>query len=159
MSNDLVIVIRCFDNCVYRLAYPAFFLEAKKPAVRKILRYLYEFDWKNTETIAVVEREFPQFVDTVKALGNERVSEFERRLQECVEDYERDFLDPDPATFPSDWPAVKKRAEIKSRKEWNTPRMQRVKNAKVNLEQAKKQAKKDLERAKEVYEIYLAEKR
>ena len=83
----------------------------------------------------------------------------EQRLQECIEDYERDFLDPDPATFPADWPSAKKRAEVKSRKDWNAPRMQRVKNAKMNLEQAKKQAKKDLERAKEVYEIYLTEKR
>lgn len=79
MDKDTVIVIRCFDNCVYRLAYPAFFLEAKKPALRKIFKYLHQFDWKNRETIEFVDREFPNFVNTVKALSNERVMKLEQR--------------------------------------------------------------------------------
>lgn len=159
MDKGRVIVIRCFETCTYRLAYPAFFLEAKKSTVRKMLKWLYQFDWQNREAIEVVEQEFPNLVDTVDAQNQERVTKLAQRLQECTENYERDFLDPDPAAFPPDMTKDEIRSERQARKDWNDIRKQRVKNAKSNLEQAKKDAKKAHERAKEVYELFLSEKR
>lgn len=155
---DNVIVIRC-DTCTYRLAYPEFFLEAKKTALRKIFKLMYRYDWQNRETIETLERQFPGFVAMVEERGKERVAKFAQRLQECTADYERDFLDPDPATFPKGMTKDEIRSEKQARKAWNAPRMQRVKNAKVNLERAKIDAKNDFERAKQVYELFLSEKR
>lgn len=61
-----IITIRCFDNCVYELAYPEFFLKARKLVLRKLFTWLYRFDWKNSEAIEFAEREFPNFVNAVQ---------------------------------------------------------------------------------------------
>ena len=158
MDKEKVVVIRC-ETCTYRLKYPAFFLEAKKPALRKIFKLMYRYGWQNPETIAFLEREFPNFAATVEEQGKERVAKFAQRLQECTADYERDFLNPDPATFPKGMTKDEIRSEKQSRKEWNAIRMQRVKNAKANHERARIDARNDFERAKQVYELFLSEKR
>lgn len=51
------------------------------------------------------------------------------------------------------------RSEKQSRKEWNAVRMQRVKNAKANYERARIEARNDFEHAKQIYELFLSEKR
>lgn len=52
-TDDKIVVIRC-ETCTYRLKYPAFFLEAKKPALRKIFKLMYRYDWQNRETIELL---------------------------------------------------------------------------------------------------------
>ena len=156
-ATETVVVVRC-DTCTYRLAYPDFFLEAKKPSVRKLFKWLYQYDWQNTRTIEFLEGAFPGFVALVEERGKTRVDKFAERLRECTADYERDYLNPDPATFPKDMTKDEIRSEKQSRKEWNAVRMQRVKNAQANHERAKKEAKSATERAKQVYELFLSEK-
>lgn len=156
-ATETVVVVRC-GTCTYRLAYPDFFLEAKKPTVRKLFKWLYQYGWQNVRTIEFLEGAFPGFVALVEDRGKIRVDKFAERLRECTADYERDYLNPDPATFPKDMTKDEIRAEKQSRREWNAVRMQRVKNAQANHERAKKEAKSATERAKQIYDLFLSEK-
>lgn len=154
---DKVVVIRC-DTCTYRLTYPAFFLASTKATLRKIFRLMYRHNWQNREVIQFFEQEFANFAAHVDAIGKERAAKLNGKLQERTADYERDFLNPDPKTFPTGLSKDQIRAERQSRREWNAVRMQRVRNAKTNYERAKNDARSDTERAKQVYELFLTEK-
>lgn len=150
------VVIRCFDTCVYTLLFPTFFTTAPKATLCKILKRLFQFEWyrENEETIDFLDRELPELNKTVEAEGAERIAGAEKAWRDRMADYERDFLDPNMASFPADWSKDKKREKRKRRKEFNARNMARVKGAKRNYEYTKKQVLKEIERAKVVYEVY-----
>ena len=154
---DTTLVVRC-DTCTYRLAYPDFFLNAKKSALRKLLKWMYRYGWQNTDTIRFLEQEMPKFTATIEARGRARVEKSAERLQACTAEYERIYLDPDPAKFPIGLTKEQIRSEKQSRKDWNTRHLQPVKNAKADYEKAKKEAKDATERAKQIYDLFLSEK-
>lgn len=159
-NRDSTVVIRCFDTCVYTLVYPAFFVEVPKATLRKIFKWLFQFEWyrENEETISFLDRELPILKDAVEAQNKRKIEDAETVWRERLAEYDKAYLNPDPATFPADWTKKQKHVEQQSRKKQNAHRMARVKDAKTVYERAKKQAVKDLERAKEVYSIYLAAK-
>lgn len=135
-------------------------MEVPKATLRKIFKWLFQFEWyrENEETISFLDRELPVLKEAVEAQNKRKVEDAETVWRERLAEYEKEYINPDPSTFPADWTKDAKRAEQKSRKEQNARRMARVKDAKAVYESAKKQAAKDLERAKEVYSIYLAAK-
>lgn len=157
-NRDCTVVIRCFDTCVYTLFYPAFFVNAPKATLRKIFKWLFQFDWyrENEETISFLDRELqlPVLKEAVEAQNKQKIEDAKTVWRERLAEYEEEYLNPDPATFPADWTKEKKRAERQNRKEQNARRMAYVKDAKTVYERAKKQAAKDLARVKEVFAIY-----
>lgn len=157
-AADKIVVIRC-GTCTYRLAYPTFFLETGKPVLRKLFKMLRRHEWQNPETIEFLEREFHNLPGTVAARGQARIDKLAARLRESEADYERDFLDPDPATFPKGLTKDQIKSEKAARKEWNAPRLRRVKDAKANLDSAKNDVKRSIERAKQICDLFLTEKR
>lgn len=157
-ATSKIVVIRC-GTCTYRLAYPTFFLEANKSNVRKIFKLLYRHNWQNRETIEFLEREMPNLAEEVAAQGAAKVEEKAERLRRVRADYDRDFLDPDPSTFPKGMIREQIRAEKAARKEWNAPRWQRVKDAKANHDRAKNDASKNTQRARQIYDLFVTEKR
>lgn len=150
------VYIRCFDTCRYELVWPTFFLEAPKATLRKIFKWLFMFgDYRdNEDTIEFFDREFPNFISAVEKRGQERIAAKEKVWRDRQADYEKEYLDPNLASFPTDWPKTKKRAEQKIRKERNARSAQRVKDAKTSYELAKKNAAKDFVRAAQVFELY-----
>lgn len=157
---DRVLVIRCFDTCTYTIEYPRFFLEADKATLRKILKYLFRFEWlaENQNTICFLNQALPDFVNLIDAKNAERIAAAEKewyREQAC---YQVDFRDPNPATFPVSWDEGHKKAEKAQRKAWNAKLKERMKNAKSRYEQAKRQALKDYQRAQEIGALYLTAK-
>lgn len=157
-STETTIVIRC-GTCTYRLAYPAFFLESRKPAVQKIIKEMFKHSWQNDEAIKFLEREIPRLTSTVEAIWNDRIAKLDERLQSYIDVYERDFLDPNPDTFPAGMSKEQIRAEIQVRKAWNATRLKWVESAKSSRDNAKNTAKKDLVRAEQICALFLNEKR
>ena len=153
---ETILTIKCFDTCVYRLSFPAFFMNKPITTHRKIFTWLFQFDWykENEETIIFLDREMPRLPETIKAEGEQRIEKAEKVWRERMADYQKEYLNPDPATFPADWTKAKKREERAIRKQWNATQMIPVKDAKAAYESAKKQAPKNVERAEMLYEIY-----
>ena len=144
------------DTCTYNLAYPDFFLTVTKATLVKLFKWLFRYDWyrENEEAIDFLDRALPDMKEIVEARNKEKVDAAEKRWRERLADYEKDYLDPNPATFPAEWDKGHKQAEKANRKKWNAENLRRVKDAKADHERAKKQAQKDLERVKEVFAIY-----
>lgn len=152
------IVIRC-GTCTYCLAYPAFFLVTTKANLRKIIRAMYRYAHQNGEVIQYLEQEIPNLVSTVSALGEAHVANCKLKVLERQADYERDFFDPDPKTFPPGMTKDQIRAERQFRREWNAVRAKRVKEAQTNHQRAITDARNETDRAKQVCELFLSEKR
>lgn len=158
---DKTVVIRCFDTCYYTLVYPAFFLDRPKATIQKLFRWLFAYEWysENEATIAFLDRELPLLPEIVEAQGKERIARREQVLQERKATYEKEYLDPNMARMPRDWSESTKTIERDYRKQTNTSNKWLVKEAEAELDHTKKQAVKDVARAKEIYEIYKSEKR
>lgn len=156
---EQVITIRAY-SCTYRLVYPAFWLAVPKATLCKIFKWLFRFEWytENQEAIEFFDRELPDMVKIVDAQNAEKISAAEKEWRARQADYEHDYLDPNPATFPATWDKGHKQAEKEHRKKWNADNLRRVKNAEARHRWAQKQAAKDHERAELVYQIYLAER-
>lgn len=155
-DRDKTVTIRCFNTCTYDLYFPAFFVEASKATLRKILKWLFRFDWypENEETIRFLDRELPRLQEWVEARNKARIEAAEKKLMERKAEYDLLFESLDQATFPADWSKKRKTEERKARRDRNAQRMIPVKDAKADCERAKKKAAKDLEHAKEVFAIY-----
>ena len=156
---EQIITIRAY-TCTYRLVYPAFWLTAPKATLCKIFKWLFRFEWytENQEAIKFFDRELPDMAKIVDAQNAETISEREQTVKDRKADYEHDYLDPNPATFPETWDKGRKQAEKERRKMRNADNLRRVKEAETRLKWAQKQAEKDHEKAELVYQIYLAEK-
>ena len=57
--------IRCFNTCEYSLEWPGFFLQASTTATRKLFDYLFQFSWKNEDSIEFLSQEMPNINDQV----------------------------------------------------------------------------------------------
>lgn len=148
---DKTVTIQCFDNCTYNLLFPRFAMEMRKPALRKIFKWLFQFDWVNQSAIKFFDWEFPQLIEEIEKT---RIPEAKEAWRKESIKYQNEYRNPDPRFFP---PMTKKeqRKKIAEIKKGNAALMKYVKEAKA----AHDQAKKDLEHAKEVYEMYQSEKR
>lgn len=140
-----IVTIKCFDRCVYQLVYPDFFLTSDKPTLRKIFKYLFRFDWRNEETIEFFERELPGMEILIKARNAEKITKAEKKWNDCVDSYNREWQDPKGAATQTEKQRIK---------EWNAARHERVKESHAALIRKKKQAQKDLERVSEILAIY-----
>lgn len=159
-NRDRVIHIRCFDTCHYNLAYPQFFVEMPRATLRKIFKWLFQFDYyrENEDTISFLNRELPYLSEDVEAKGKERIADREKVWRDRLADSQKEYLDPAIARMPREWSKSAKALERDRRKKQNADNARRVKDAKADYERAKKQAVKDLERAKEVFALYQATK-
>lgn len=155
-NRETSIHIRCFDDCHYYLAYPMFFTSTPRATLRKIFKWLFQFDYyrENEETIAFLDRELPFLPEAVEAKSKERIAQREKTWRDRLADSQKEYLDWAIAGMPREWSKDTKALERDRRKKRNADNVRRVKDAKADYERAKKQAIKDLERAKEVFEIY-----
>ena len=159
-NRETSIHIRCFETCHYHLAYPMFFTSVPKATLRKIFKWLFQFNYyrENEETIAFLDRELPYLPEAVEAKCKEQVAQREKTWRDRLADSQKEYLDPAIARMPREWSKSAKALERDKRKKQNADNARRVKDAKADFERAKKQVVKDLERAKEVFALYQATK-
>ena len=126
-ERDLV-VIRCFDTCVYTLRFPQFFLQAGIKNCRTLLKFLFQFAYKNPDTIAFLDKAFPTLCENTK-----------EEWRQASKDYADGYQSTDRASLP---PNLFYRAaivaEIKARKLHNEKLLSAVKKAKRANERAEK---------------------
>ena len=141
----------------YFLEYPRFFLTIQKDKLRRIFTYLFKYDLlpENQETLAFLEQALPDLEGLVEKHGKEAVKAAEKVWKERQDSYRREWLDPNIKTFPASWDKGHKEVERDRRKRWNAELHDYVRAAKNDFEWKKKQAERDLQRSRQVCELYV----
>ena len=153
MAKEQIFKVR-FDTCVFVLKWPAFFFKWQhKATLKKILGWLFLYDYENRETIEFLESEMPGLQELVYEQTAENVLRLEKEWHFQEAAFEKDFLD--PSKLPAEWSKDKKRYEREQRKKFNSVLKKRIAQAKKEFESAQKQARKDRDHAREAYEMYL----
>lgn len=145
---DKTVSMRCFDACNYVFAFPRFFLMSPKATLRKVFKWLFQFDYypENREAIEFFDREFPVAIEDAEA----NIRETKHLLEKRSIEYQLEYRDLDPKSF-KDCPTKKKqREERAARRLHNARLMDLLKDAKS----AHENAKRDCERLKEIYALY-----
>ncbi len=155
MPKGRIFTVR-FETCVFKLRWPEFFFKWRhKATLRKILGWLFMYEYENRETIEFLESEMPGLQELVYEQTAENVLKLEKEWHFQEAAIEKDFLDPDPSKFPAEWSKDKKRYEREQRKKFNSNRKKGIAEAKKEFESAQKQARKERDHAREAYEMYL----
>ena len=148
MDNNIV-TIKCFNHCLYELVYPRFFIEAGKPTLRKLCKWLFQYEWKNEKTIAFLDENIPEIGKAISEINKEKIAKRQSDVNDRQYYYDREYKDPRQAATPEEKQKIK---------EQNAARKKRLDEAKSFLKSAEKQAQRDLQRATEVIAIYLEAK-
>ena len=148
MDNN-VVTIKCFDTCVYQLVYPQFFIEAGKPTLKKLFKWLFQYEWRNEKTIAFLDENIPEIGKAISEINKEKIAKRQSDVNDRQYYYDREYKDPRQAATPEEKQKIK---------EQNAARKKRLDEAKSFLKSAEKQAQRDLQRATEVIAIYLEAK-
>ena len=148
MDNNIV-TIKCFNHCLYELVYPRFFIEAGKPTLRKLFKWLFQYEWKNEKTIAFLDENIPEIGKAIGEINKEKIAKRQSDVNDRQYYYDREYKDPRQAATPEEKQRIK---------EQNAARKKRLDEAKSFLKSAEKQAQRDLQRATEVIAIYLEAK-
>lgn len=147
-NRDMIVSMRCFESCHYEFVFPRFFTVSGKATLRKVFKWLFQFDYypENREAVEFFDREFPQLIDRLETeIEATKKSWHERSVEQL-----RDKADTDPANLPQEWTKKRKREEISVRKKANAELARKVKDAKAYYDRAVK----DHAYAKEVYELF-----
>ena len=140
----------------YSLEYPAFFITAGKATLRKLLCWCCMYDHLNRDTIDTLNRELPYLEETV---AKQDADDFERLRKEWEyqkELFERDRKSLNPSDFPYALPKAEEKREIKERRDFNKRIYRYMRAAEDEYLRAQKKAPKNVERAREVLEIFRA---
>ena len=81
MEKTVFLMIRCFDSCTYEVVYPQFFIDCTIPNLRKLFRWLFQFDYyeENRETIDYLADNLPLLA-----------AEAQKKSEECKAAYDAD---------------------------------------------------------------------
>lgn len=142
----------------YSLAWPEFFMTAKKATLRKILRWCCMYDHLNRDTIDTLNRELPYLEETVAKQDADDIERLRKEweYQKCV--FQHDRMSLNPSDFPYAMTKAEEKREIADRKKFNKKLVRYVNAAENEYKAAQKKAPKNIERAREVFEIYRAVK-
>lgn len=140
----------------YSLEYPAFFITAGKATLRKLLRWCCMYDHLNRDTIDTLNRELPCLEETVAKMDADDIERLckEWEYQKAV--FQRDRKSLNPSDFPYALPKAEEKREIKERRDFNKRIYRYVRAAEDEYLRAQKKAPKNVERAREVLEIFRA---
>lgn len=147
------VVIRCFDTGVYTLLFPKFFMEAPKAKLKKIFKWLFQFDRydENRAAIEFLDTEIPRFSEYLKT---ERIPETQKAWELRSKEFMDGYRSIDPMFFPSGLNRKEKQTVAATRRKRNKELMLKVKEAKA----AHDKAKKDYDHSIEVYGMFKSEK-
>lgn len=140
----------------YSLEYPAFFITAGKATLRKLLRWCCMYDHLNQDTIDTLNRELPYLEETVAKQDADDIERLRKEWEYQKELFERDRKSLNPSDFPYALPKAEEKREIKERRDFNKRIYRYVRAAEDEYLRAQKKAPKNVERAREVLEIFRA---
>lgn len=140
----------------FSLEYPAFFIEAAKATLRKIIGWCCKYDHLNRDAIDTLNRELPYLEETVAKMDADDIERLRKEWEYQKARFERDRMSLNPSDFPYALPKAEEKREIKERKEYNKRLFRYVNAAEREYMAAQKKAPMNTERAREVLEIYRA---
>ena len=140
----------------YSLEYPAFFITAGKATLRKLLRWCCMYDHLNRDTIDTLNRELPYLEETVAKQDADDIERLRKEWEYQKELFERDRKSLNPSDFPYALPKAEEKREIKERRDFNKRIYRYVRAAEDEYLRVQKKAPKNVERAREVLEIFRA---
>lgn len=140
----------------YSLEYPAFFITAGKATLRKLLRWCCMYDHLNRDAIDTLNRELPYLEETVAKQDADDIERLRKEWEYQKELFERDRKSLNPSDFPYALPKAEEKREIKERRDFNKRIYRYVRAAEDEYLRAQKKAPKNVERAREVLEIFRA---
>lgn len=140
----------------YSLEYPAFFIEAGKATLRKLLRWCCMYDYLNRDTIDTLNRELPHLEETVAKQDADDIERLRKEWEYQKGLFQRDRKSLNPSDFPYAMPKAEEKWEIKERRDFNKRICRYVRAAEDEYLRAQKKAPKHIEKAREVLEIFRA---
>lgn len=140
----------------YSLEYPAFFIEAAKATLRKIIGWCCMYDHLNRDAIDTLNRELPYLEETVAKMDADDIERLRKEWEYQKACFERDRMSLKPSDFPHALPKAEEKREIEERKKYNKLLIRRVNAAEKEYIAAQKKAPKNIERAREVVGIFRA---
>ena len=140
----------------YSLEYPAFFITAGKATLRKLLRWCCMYDHLNRDTISTLNRELPYLEETVAKMDADDIERLRKEWEYQKAAFQRDRKSLDPKDFPAGMSKNEIRTEKRERKDFNKRIYRYVNAAEDEYLRAQKKAPKNVERAREVLEIFCA---
>lgn len=140
----------------YSLEYPAFFITAGKATLRKLLRWCCMYDHLNRDTIDTLNRELPYLEETVAKQDADDIERLRKEWEYQKAVFQRDRMSLDPKDFSPDYSKDMIRTVKRERKDFNKRLYRYVNAAEDEYLRAQKKALKNVERAREVLQIFRA---
>lgn len=140
----------------FSLEYPAFFIEASKATLRKIIGWCCKYDHLNRDAIDTLNRELPYLEETVAKQDADDIERLRKEWEYQKAVFQRDRMSLDPKDFSPDWSKDTIRIVKRERKDFNKRLYRYVNAAEDEYLRAQKKAPKNVERAREVLEIFRA---